>query len=87
MMDCQSCREYDPNDPTLNMTIEQLRDETDRFDKAWDLAESDEYGPEPEDSDQCYNCGAYAKACDGHTYVCPVCGDEWDIWLDPLEDY
>jgi hypothetical protein len=24
---------------------------------------------------------------DGHTYVCPHCGDEWDVWLDPLEDY
>jgi hypothetical protein len=45
------------------------------------------YDAVSEDPGQCYNCGAYAKTYDGHTYVCPNCGDEWDIWLGPLEDY
>ena len=73
-------------DRDVDAPIEWLRDEVDRFDKAQELAD-DEFGPMPEDPGECYNCGAYAKTYDGHTYVCPVCGDEWDIWLDPLEDY
>lgn len=67
--------------------IEWLHDEIDRFDKAQELADLDEYGEPVKDPGQCYNCGAYAKTYDGHTYVCPACGDEWDVWLDPLEDY
>lgn len=68
------------------MPIERLRDEVDQFEKAQELADADEFW-DPDDPGQCYNCGFYAKTYDGHTYVCPNCGDEWDIWLDPLEDY
>ena len=81
-----SVRKYDPNDPALNMTIEQIRDDIDRFEKAQELADCDEFW-DADDAGQCYNCGAFAKTYDGHTYICPACGDEWDIWLDPLEDY
>jgi hypothetical protein len=70
------------------LSIRELRDETRQFEHARDLIADAEHGewPEVEDPGQCYNCGAFAKTYDGHTYVCPVCGDEWDTWFDPLED-
>jgi len=55
------------------LSIRELRDETRQFEHARDLIADAEHGewPEVEDPGQCYNCGAFAKTYDGHTYVAP----------------
>ena len=28
----------------------------------------------------CHNCGGWGKTVDDDTYICPNCGNEWDIY-------
>ena len=85
---CRRCGmpEHGSTSCEANRRTFDIEMETYEFEKAQELADEGQW-PVYDDPNQCYNCGSYAKTYDGHTYVCPNCGDEWDIWLDPLEDY
>jgi len=50
-----------------------------------DYEEWDEYEAEPPDPDICYNCGCAGKNIRDGEYICPNCGDEWDIYAPAPE--
>lgn len=48
---------HDPNDPTLNMTIEELRDQIDQFEKALELVDDTLALPDYDET-SCPECGS-----------------------------
>lgn len=73
--------EYDPNDPTLNMSLEQIRQEIDEFRHAADLVDEGDEG-----CDLCGEMVPYLRwTKDARYLVCEVCWSEYgpDCWSAP----
>jgi hypothetical protein len=60
----------------VDMTVEELRDSIDQFDKAHELAQESEYTLLTIPIDELYDDGNYGQCdlCEEYHVLCPICG-------------